>query len=137
MGESFQPDRTGVVHVVKCFRDGRISNLARPRLTAARHIRHLNFPDIRQAATQKGNKIPLPDLSMVEVQHQAQIGMVDGLDQGQVILRFRKRHAGMVNGGIEVFQHESDVMLRALIHISGVTTGTGVTGSPVGPRPVP
>lgn len=41
--------------------------------------------------------------------------MIEAVNQGQAVLRLSKWHAGMVNGGIEVFQHESHVMLRAKV----------------------
>jgi hypothetical protein len=59
---------------------------------------------ISSSVRAKLDQVPLADLGVVEVEHQPQTGPVDGFDQGQGICRPGERHAGVVDGGVQVLQ---------------------------------
>nr|WP_239479044.1 hypothetical protein [Lichenicola cladoniae] len=90
--------------------DRRIVDLAGARFAASRHVGNLDFADIGERPAQQRDQVPFSDLCMVQVEHQSHLGPVHAAYQRQAILGRSERHAGMVHCGIEVFQHEHDVM---------------------------
>src|SRR5690242_14167666 len=112
-GESLQANGAGVPHVLQGRGHHRVGDLAGAGLAAAGDVGHLDLADPWQRPSAKLDEVSLPDLSVVEVEHQTEVRAVYGLHQPEAVVGAGERHPWVVDGGVEVLKHEGDVMLLA------------------------
>src|SRR3954464_6246842 len=86
-GEPLESDGAGVAHVMQGCCDRAVGDLAGARFAAAGHVGDLYLADPRQRAPAQLDQVPLPDLGVVEVEHETKVRVVHRLHQREAVLR--------------------------------------------------
>jgi hypothetical protein len=107
-GPGLQADGAAVAQASQRGGDRGIVDLAGARFAAAGDVGDLDLPDQRQCPAHQLDQVALADLGVVQVQVQPQPRPADGPDQGQGVGGAGEGHPGVVDGGVQVLQHERD-----------------------------
>src|SRR5690242_5545308 len=105
-GPGFESDDAGVAEPVQGGGDGRVVDLAGAGLAAAGDVGDLDLADEREGALDELEEVSLADLRVVEVQVEAQVGVVDGLDEGECVRSRGEGNAGVIHRRVEVLERE-------------------------------
>ena len=90
--------------------DGGVVDLDGARFASAGHVGDLDLPDPVDAVADEPDEVSLADLGVVWVEVHPQVGAVYGLDEGSGVGGPCEGGAGVVDGGVEVFQAEHDAL---------------------------